>query len=330
MARTPGKTETLVGYAILVVLVVTAGSLFLTQFHYNAAVLTPSSVQPESSSLSAAPRLDLGALTPDGLAALSQPEAFGPDTLSEKIDGKAELYLSAGFVQLLTQRFSRKGNPQAWLELFLYDMGSMRNAFAVYSVQRREDGQRIDLGDFAYTTEDAIFFVHGQYYAEVIGPALGKGAAEILAAVGRGVVEKVKASREGLAELALFPAEHLKRETISLLAADAFGFDRFRSVFTAQYRLGETDLTAFLSQRARPAEAAELAAAYHQFLLKNGGKEVKPGSGLSGVRMVELFGTYELVFSQGRMLVGVHGADKREAAEQLARTLKQRLSGVGT
>jgi hypothetical protein len=330
MARTPGKTETLIGYAILLVLVVTAGSVFLAQFHHNAAVLTPSSLRPESSSPSAVPRLDLGALAPEGLVALSPPETFGPDTLSEKIDGKAELYLSAGFVQLFAQRFSRRGNPQAWLELFLYDMGSMRNAFAVYSVQRREDGQRIDLGDFAYKTDDALFLVHGQYYAEVIGPALGKSAAEILPAVGRGVVEKVKANREGLAELALFPTEHLKRETISLLAADAFGFDRFRSVFTAQYKLGETDLTAFLSQRTRPAEAAELAAAYHQFLLQNGGKEVKPGSGLADVRMVELFGTYEVVFSQGRMLAGVHGAEKRQAAEQLARILKERLPGGGT
>ena len=330
MARTPGKTETLIGYAILLLLVVTAGSLFLTQFHYNAAVLTPSALQPESSSPSAAPRPDLRALAPAGLVALSQPETFGPETLSEKIDGKAELYLAAGFVQLLTQRFSRKGNPQAWLEFFLYDMGSSKNAFAVYSVQRREDGQRIDLGEFAYTTEDALFFVHGQYYAEIIAPPLGKGAMEILPALGRGVVEKVKASREGMAELALFPAEHLKRETISLLAADAFGFDRFRSVFTAQYTMGDTELTAFLSQQARPAEAAELAAAYHQFLLKNGGKEVKPGPGLSGVRMVELFGTYEIVFSQGPVVAGVHGAEQREAAEQLARVLKQRLSGVGT
>jgi Family of unknown function (DUF6599) len=330
MARTPGKTESLIGYTILLALVVIAGGLFLTQFHYNAAVLTPSALQPEGSSPLAVPRPDLGALAPEGLVALSQPESFGPETLSDKIDGKAELYLAAGFVQLLTQRFSLKGNPQAWLELFLYDMGSSRNAFAVYSVQRREDGQRIDLGDFAYKTEDALFLVHGQYYVEVIASALGKGAAEILSALGRGVVEKVKATPEGIAELALFPAEHLKRDTISLLAADAFGFDRFRSVFTAQYRLGATELTAFLSQQARPAEAAKLAAAYHQFLLKNGGKEVKPGPGLAGVRMVELFGTYELVFSQGAVLAGVHGAEKKEAAEELARILKQRLSGVGT
>jgi hypothetical protein len=274
--------------------------------------------------------MNLRAITPEGLVALSQPQSFGSETLSEKIDGKAELYLSAGFVRLVSQRFARTGNSREWLEVFLYDMGSSRNAFAVYSVQRREEGQKVDLGDFAYRTDDGLFLVHGQYYVEVIAPAVGKGVTEILLAFGRGVVENVKVDRQGLGELALFPAEHVKRETISLLAADAFGFDRFNSVYTARYRLGELDVTAFLSQRASETEAADLAAAYHRFLLQNGGKEIKPGSGLAGVRLVDLFGTYEVVLSHGRILAGVHGAEKREAAEDLARMLKKKLSEIGT
>jgi len=333
MGRTPDKTETTVGYAILLVLAVIAGGVFFAQSRYNAAVLTPGALQAESSSPAAASGVSgvsLSAIAPEGLVALSRSETFGPDTLSEKIDGKAELYLSAGFVRLVTQRFAQTGNPQEWLEVSLYDMGSSRNAFAVYSVQRREEGQTVDLGDFAYRTDDALFLVHGEYYLEVIAPAVGKGAPEILPAFGRGLVEKVKVNREGLGELALFPAEHLKRETISLLAADAFGFDRLNSVYTARYGLGAMDVTVFLSQRGSATEAAELAAAYHRFLLQNGGKEMKPDSGLAGVRLVELFGTYEVVFSQGRVLAGVHGAEKREAAEELARLLKHKLSGSGT
>lgn len=332
MGRTLGKTETTVGYAILLVLALIAGGVLFAQSRYNAAVLTPGALQTEASSPSAASqgsRLDLRTLAVEGLIALSEPQSFGPETLSEKIDGKAELYLSAGFVRLVSQRFARTGNSQEWLEVLLYDMGSSRNAFAVYSVQRREEGQKVDLGDFAYRTDDALFFVHGKYYVEVIAPAVGKGAAGILLGFGRAVVEKVKINREGLGELALFPAENLKRETISLLAADAFGFDRFNSVYTARYGLGELDVTAFLSQRASETEAADLAAAYHRFLLQNGGKDVKPGSGLAGVGMVDLFGTYEVIFSQGRILAGVHGAEKREAAEELTRMLKYKLSGTG-
>ncbi len=48
------------------------------------------------------------------------------------------------------------------------------------------------------------------------------------------------------------------------------------------------------------------------------------------MRMVDLFGTHEVVFSQGRIVAGVHGAEKREAAEELARMLKHKLSGTGT
>jgi len=333
MGRTPGKTETTVGYGILLVLAVIAGGVFVVQSRYQAAVLTPGAFQADSSSPGAASGvlgISLDASAPEGLVALSEQETFGPETLSEKIDGKAELYLSAGFVRLVSQRFARRGNSREWLEVFLYDMGSNRNAFAVYSVQRRAEGQTVDLGDFAYRTDDALFFVHGQYYVEVIAPALAKGAAEILPAFAHGVMEKVRVNRQGLGELALFPAEHLKRETISLLAADAFGFDRFNSVFTARYTLGAGEVTAFLSQRAGETEAADLARAYHRFLLHNGGREVEPGSGLTGVRMVDLFGSFEVVFSQGRILAGVHGAEKRDAAEALARMLKRKLSGTGT
>jgi hypothetical protein len=333
MGRTPTKTETTVGYAILLILAVIAGGVFFAQSRYNAAVLTPGALQAETSlppAVSEGSRLDLRTLASEGLIALLEPQAFGPETLSEKIDGKADLYLSAGFVRLVSQRFARTGNSREWLEVFLYDMGTSRNAFAVYSVQRREGGREVDLGDFAYSTDDALFLVHGKYYVEVIAPALGKDGAGILLGLGRSVVEKVKINREALGELTLFPAENLKRETITLLAADAFGFDRFNSVYTARYRLGELDVTAFLSRRASDTEAADLASAYHRFLLQNGGKDVKPGSGLASVGMVELFGTYEVIFSQGRILAGVHGAEKREAAEELTRMLKHKLSGSGT
>jgi hypothetical protein len=333
MGRTPSKTEATVSYAILLALALIAAGVFLVQSRYNAALLTPAAIQPASPSPGAGSEVlgvDLRAIAPESLVALSQPQSFGPETLAEKIDGKAELYLSAGFVRLVSQRFARTGKSQEWLEIFLYDMGSSRNAFAVYSVQRRAEGQPVHLGDFAYRTEDALFLVHGKYYVEVIAPALGKGAAEILAACGRAVVEKVKVSRQGLGELALFPAEHLKRETISLLAADAFGFDRFNSVYTARYGLGELEVTAFLSQRASDAEAADLAAAYHRFLLQNGGKDVKPDSELPGMGMVDLFGTYEIVFSRGPILAGVHGAETKEVAEELARMLNGKLSGSNT
>ena len=148
MARTVSKTETWVGYAILLVLAVIAGGIFLKQSRYEQSILKPGALQTESpsqaSSLTSSPR-DLIQFVPDGLTPLTPPEVFGPENLSDKINGKAELYLSAGFVNLASQRFATRDEPGVWMETFVYDMGSIRGSFAVYSLQRRFEAEQLDL-----------------------------------------------------------------------------------------------------------------------------------------------------------------------------------------
>ena len=119
MSRTVSKTETYVGYCILLVLIISAIGIFLKQYQYHAATLTsaviqePASSQPPERSTSLT---DLVQYAPDELAQLSPAESFGPENLSEKIDGKAELYFSAGFAKLLSQRFAVKEDSTAWME----------------------------------------------------------------------------------------------------------------------------------------------------------------------------------------------------------------------
>jgi hypothetical protein len=120
-----------------------------------------------------------------------------------------------------------------------------------------------------------------------------------------------------VSELALFPAEDLDEAGISLLASDVFGFEGLNNVFIATYTLAATPLTAFLSLRATPEEARQLASAYEEFLLANGGTPVPLHSGLQDAVMIQLFDSFELLFAHGRMLAGIHEAPDREAAEKL-------------
>jgi len=105
---------------------------------------------------------------PPGLEPLNSPEVFEPDNLYEKINGQAELYLSAGFVRLKSQWFAEVKNPDSIFEVYIYHMGKGINAFSVYSVQRRGDIQKVDLAQFAYQTKSSLYLVHGPYYLERI------------------------------------------------------------------------------------------------------------------------------------------------------------------
>ena len=332
MARTVSKTETWVGYAILLVLVVIAGGIFLIQSRYKQSILKPGLLQTESPSqdvpLTSSLR-DLIQFAPDSLTPLTPPETFGPENLSDKINGKAELYLSAGFVGLVSQRFAIENEPTVWMEAFIYDMGSPRGSYAVYSLQKRSEATELDTGDFAYRTENALYFVHGSYYVEIVASVAQESMAKLILSFGDNFVGKTTAGSEAINEFSLFPSKYLNKASISLLPSDAFGFQQFDSIFTAQYEVEDTELTAFLSQRKSPTEAVMLVESYTLFLIEFGGTELQSTLNIPGAKLVEIMDTFELIFSRGSILAGVHGAENRKAAEELALMLNQSLAEKG-
>lgn len=325
----PTRNETYIGYGLLLVLILVAIGVFLTQFRYSPAVLVGSS---STGDRIGGPSVDLREMSltdlAEGMVSLSPPEVFGPENLSDKIDGKAELYLSAGFLKLLCQRLADTSGPNSWMEVFVYDMGTLRKAFAVYSVQRRPDPEKVDVTDFAYKTENALFFAHGRYYVELIAAAVTEMMAERIRSFAKNFVRDIEVRGGGIDELALFPREGLDEDGITLLISDAFGFDRFDNVFMARYTLENAALTAFLSVRLDRAEASELAEAYHAFLIANGGTDVKMDTRIPGARLVRILDTFELMFNYENTLAGVHAAEDRGEAERLAVAVMRKLSGV--
>jgi hypothetical protein len=261
--------------------------------------------------------------TPKELSPFGPPERFDSETLSEKIDGKAELYLSSGFASLQCQRFSVTRAEGVWVEVFLYDMGDPRNAFSVFSSQRRAEAEDVPLTRFAYRTSNALFLAHGKEYLEIIGSDEALG--EETLAMGRRFVESRPLDGEGLDELSSFPKEGLDAASITLLSANVFGYELLDNTYLAAYVVGASKLTAFVSRRAAEGEAGQLAMAYVQFILDNGGTELKSRLKIPGVKVVQLFDTVEVVFSEGRVLAGVHEAEDQAEAEVLAMRLYEAL-----
>lgn len=323
------RTETTVGSVILGILLIIVAGILVKQSHYDQALFKMATPQPAHSvsrSASTNGSLSLQGYLPPGFKPLTAVETFGPATLSDKIDGKAELYLSAGFCKLTCQRFAEAENSRVWLEILVYDMGSTRNAFAVYSSQRRADAQQVDFSPSAYRTANALYLVTDQNYVEIIASQATPNLSKAMLRVGRSFLSKHPGKINRLKELALFPKEHLTSGSIALLAANAFGFEQLNNIMTARYDSDSTQLTAFLSIRKTAREASALAAAYHDFLLQNGGRDASSTVPITAVKLVQIFDTFELIFTQGPILAGIHEADSQAAAERLALALQHELA----
>jgi hypothetical protein len=325
--RSRGLPETCVGSVILLVLVIVAAGVFVKQFHYDRAMFlaaAPSvgAVKPSASSTATGSFVDLpGELTP-----LSAPETFTPDNLYDKIDGKAELYLSAGVLGMRCQRLALKNDPNTWLEFFLYDMDNLRQSFAVYSMQQRADAQPLDMTTYAYKTKNALFFCCGRYYVEAVAASPTEAMMAAMLSVSRLFVAKNPPQETHLAEPDLFPSENLVPNSYMFQPADAFGFDKFKNVFSAKYRVNGAEVMVFLTIRPTAEEATALSTAYQQFLLANGGRKLPATGKVPAANLAEMLGSAELVFSHGNVVGGVHAAPSAEAAEQMAALLYEKIS----
>ena len=181
---------------------------------------------------------------PPGLEPLNSPEVFDPDNLYEKINGQAELYLSAGFVRLKSQWFTEEKDSDSMFEVYIYHMGNGINAFSVYSVQRRGDIQKIDLAQFAYQTESSLYLVHGPYYLEIIAATPSENILSKMTSLAQNFIKNTPVDTKSIRVLGFFPKENLDQDSIALIAKNAFGFDGLDRVFTATYNLDGSKVTA--------------------------------------------------------------------------------------
>jgi hypothetical protein len=331
MGSVPGRAsalESAVSIAIVGVLVSIGVGLLLKQsdadmsrFGMDAAAIGAS----KRAGLDGLSEPTLASLLPEGFEILSQVETYDPGNLYEKIDGRAPLYTEAGFINLLTQRFVKKDNESLWMELFVYDMAGIRNAFSVYSRQKRPDVEVLPVTRFAYKTSNAVFLVHGKYYVELLGSA---ESAQLVQAMER-VAEKLGehfaiAEDVEIPQLQLFPEENFVRGSAKLYLANAFGSAELTDVFAATYRFGDESITAFLSRKDSAAEAATISESYYKFLLDNGGKDVPTTD--PNVKLVDFYGTLEIISVTGPFVFGIHEAENWDLAKRLRERILDKLA----
>jgi len=340
------RLESAISVLLLAVLLLIGLGVFIRQFdvdmgRFGIDTTTAGPLSEQIEPNTQEPALD--ALTPDGFKKLSETETYEAGNLYEKINGKAPLYTESGFVKLFTQRFislprpSQRGvgkdDENLWMELFVFDMAAIRNAFSVYSVQKRADAQTPAFAkpQPCYRTSNGLYFVHGNFYVELIGSTestvLDKAMAEIAVKfASQTIVDDAK-----ITEFALFPEEDFIPGSFKLYLANAFGFDGFTDIFTCRYKLGDQSITTFLSKRPDPQDARTTAESYYNFLIENDATD-KPTANKTlkdiGAKVLDFYDTTEIIFAIGPFIGGIHEAENQKSAEELAARLFDKLNNA--
>ena len=189
--------ETAVSVLILLIMIGTAVGIYVISRDYDMARF---GITSEGRNRKAILRL------------LAKPRTYNYDNLYEKIDGKAPMYQEAGFVGLIAQRFAAKSNSELGFELYIYDMNNAKNAFSVYSRQKRADATDLnDLGAsaFGYVAGNAICISLGKNYIEMIGSAESNELVDGMKGIAKNMAAKFKPTdKDKIVELGYFPRRH--------------------------------------------------------------------------------------------------------------------------
>jgi hypothetical protein len=332
MRLLPGRAkilETFVGTIILFFLIATAVGVYLVQRDVNMARFGRGQTSEESTVAKGG--FNLSSAGTAEFPAAGNSEAYNNDNLYEKIDGKAPMYQESGFVSLITQRFAKKGNSELGLELYLYDMGNVRNAFSVYSRQKRADV--VDMNDvpMSYKTSNAIYLAAGKFYIEMVGFAESQELIEAMRSIAKKLIAQLPVDeKDNIKELSYFPPGTVAG-TWKLQLANAFGFDGLSNTYSAQYKANDKTVAIFFSKCINADEARKIAKSYNDFLISNDAKSIPPAGELLkaiNANVLDFYGTSEIVFAAGPFVGGVHEADNRQAAEKAAEVLMEHLNKI--
>ena len=311
--------ETAVSVLILLIMIGTAVGIYIISRDFNMSRFGIASEQESG-----------GDFPPVGKA-----ETYNYDNLYEKIDGKAPMYQEAGFVKLTAQRFAAKSNSELGFELCIYDMNNAKNAFSVYSRQKRADVTDLsDLGAsaFGYVAGNEICISLGRNYIEMVGSAESNELVDGMKGIAKDMSAKFKPTdNDKIAELGYFPAEGTVAGTWNLQIDNAFGYDGLTDTYSAKYKVGDKAVSIFLSKRKNADEAKAVAKSYYDFLITNGAKAISVDSEIlksAGASVVDFYGSFEMVFSTGVFVGGVHEANDKQAAEKAAEVLIGRLKEI--
>lgn len=272
----------------------------------------------------AAPELDLAQLAPAGFSPLGSAERYSPGDLYEKINGRAEQYVAYDVVALT---FISMRNPKGdFIDVFVYDMGRPLNAFGIFSMERPPSREPLRLGHAGYQVAASFFFYQGPYYIQLLASADTDAVRRAALSIGRELESILPAAEATLWGRNSLPETGRVPGSLQYFRQDAMSLDFLGNAFTATYRRGDQELTAFVARRDAPDQAATTLAAYLEYISRYGElvDEVRRHDVV--VHVGDLGGYYDAVFRHGRTVGGVAMAGNRNAAVELAADLLRHLS----
>jgi hypothetical protein len=244
-----------------------------------------------------------------------QVQMFNPGDLWEHINGAAEQYLTYGFQDLATSRYT-DATTRATAVAEVYRMSDAAGAFGIYRQELNPKAKAVPVGVEGRAGTNTVRFWTSTFYVKLA--TTPGGGTPALEALGAAIAKGLGAPGGMPEQVGWFPAAGQLPDSVRYIPADALGQASFANAFEAKYENAGEPSTALVVPFGGEQAAASALARYESFLAraKNRSKVASPGDG--GFSAVDSFlGPILAVRAGSRLVISVGASDERVAAARL-------------
>jgi len=288
---------------------------------FSFTAVTPSSADDGSSLLSVLPAGGCA----EGWVMEEKPALYTEETLFDHINGEAELYFPFGFDALATARYVKKAPGGAEIVADVYRMGSLLDAFGIWSNYRKADTPGCVLGADCVLASSQMLFYQDRYFVRLQATGMPAPAQEAFIACGRALSQKLPPGKGRPGELELLRVRGVVPKTERYIPQSVLGYPFFRRGLTAESNLAGQRTQVFVVIEESAAASRK---AFDQYLasLKESGRDAKltgTGDRVSLDGSDPLYGKV-IVELSGRYLIGAIRLQDPAAMKPVIEELKNR------
>jgi len=232
-----------------------------------------------------------------------KPAVYDRETLSDHIDGEAELFIPYGFESMAYARYAQGTNG---FDLEVYRMGSLLDAFAMFAGYRPDGAVALAAGGEGAVTSSQLFFYQGRYFVRLQSTGAVDAGEAALSACARAVSVGLPAGGERPKEPALLDVPEVVKVSVRYSATSLLGYDFLPRGMMADALVGGDTVRLFVVLAPSPAAAGKAADAYRAYLRESGARldALKSGEGTYLTAVDPLYGKV-LFRASGRYLIGM-------------------------
>jgi hypothetical protein len=150
---------------------------------------------------------------------------YDRENLSDRINGEAELYMPYGFDRMAAARYAQENNPGAGMDVEIYRMGSLLDAFGMFANYRQKEGRTLTFAAGSNLSGSQLFLYRERHFVHIQLTGADTVDENVLTECGKTVAARLPGSLNSPPELAVFDRPEVTKGTERYLPQSLLGYD---------------------------------------------------------------------------------------------------------